>query len=453
MATVYKPNPRVGWRSIGEDVIAYSCDSHIITVWNEAGALIWMRLAPKGATLHELTECLCAEYDVPAVTAEHDARSFLSTISEEGFISGEQWNDMHRGSTQEAVDTLLMIERIAIQHRIPYSVVIESTFTCNARCIHCYMEQHGAMLSLEELQHLFHALARSGTLFLTLTGGEFFTRPDAVEILRAAAEAGFVIDILSNGTRIDETIIAALRVAPVRRVQLSLYGSTADRHDAITRRTGSFTETLRAIYLLRAAKIKVECAMPLFRTTIDDAEQTRALVERLGCGFLPNHLIIAKNDGGTEPCNLRLSDAQLREYFERPRIAALYRGRRPFAEHQYYLGASDLQSTAPCYSGYNTCAIRPNGDVVPCNQFLYVLGNVRTQSFEEIWEKSPALQHLRSIKVQNLTTCRDCALLPHCARCPGVALLEAGDMLAASPEHCRITRITAEVAERRDTIG
>ena len=93
------------------------------------------------------------------------------------------------------------------------------------------------------------------------------------------------------------------------------------------------------------------------------------------------------------------------------------------------------------YSGFNSCAITPSGKVLPCNQLLYEVGDLNKNSFSEIWHNSPQLQYLRSLTIGKITKCSKCQLLDSCARCPGLAFLEGGDLLGPSPENCRIANL------------
>jgi radical SAM protein with 4Fe4S-binding SPASM domain len=79
--------------------------------------------------------------------------------------------------------------------------------------------------------------------------------------------------------------------------------------------------------------------------------------------------------------------------------------------------------------------VSPYGDVYPCVQFPLPTGNVRTQSFEDIWRHSPAFQEVRAIRVRDLSTCSTCSHVGGCSRCPGLAYME-GSMRGPSELDC-----------------
>ena len=103
---------------------------------------------------------------------------------------------------------------------IPLHVSLELTLRCNIRCTHCYNFDRdrprggaaGPELSMEEIRGLFGDLRRAGTLFLSLTGGEAMAHPRFWEVADLAAERGFAVTLLSNGTLLSESACDRLSV-------------------------------------------------------------------------------------------------------------------------------------------------------------------------------------------------------------------------------------------------
>ena len=89
----------------------------------------------------------------------------------------------------------------------------------------------------------------------------------------------------------------------------------------------------------------------------------------------------------------------------------------------------------PCSAGHTYCYISPYGDVYPCVQFPLPCGNVRKQSFLDIWRNSTQLKDVRSIRARDLPTCSSCAHVGSCTRCPGLAFME-GNMRGPSSLDC-----------------
>jgi len=436
-------NPRIGWRYINSEIAAFNCKNQQIVIWNETASRLWEALC-SGLNFNKLIDLLANEYSFDRETVKQDVIVFLQEAASMGFIKFgckvEEYGDKDE-EDEEGENVLLAIEMKAIEKLIPFAVTFETTYDCNERCIHCYMDRNQSALSLVEIKRILNEIAVEGCLFVSFTGGEFFCRRDALDIVEYASNLHFVIDILSNGTLINQNIAKMLAQHSVRRVQISLYGAIPETHDSVTCLPGSFRKTIRGIEFLIEAGVKVEIAFPLMGINFHERYAVKKFVESLGCLMLPSPIITARNNGLQDTFFLRLSDEQLRDFFKDKELSALYAGRKPFQDHKFYLGFSSLLEAAPCYSGFNSCAITPSGKVLPCNQLLYEVGDLKKNNFSEVWRNSPQLNYLRNLTISKLGKCSKCKLLAFCTRCPGLAFLEGDGLLEPSPENCRITMI------------
>lgn len=433
-------SPRVGWRLIGDEVVAFNCTNQQIVIWNELASQLW-ELIIDGKELDQLIHWLSNEYSLDKQQAEQDIFHFLREANTMGFINSDHSEvEPIVQAFDDGENVLLAVEMMAIEHLIPFAVTFETTYACNEKCIHCYMDRSLPALRLFEIERILDEIAYEGCLFVSFTGGEFFVRKDSLKIIEHANKLHLVVDILSNGTLINQNIVETLAGYSVRRVQISLYGATPEIHDSITCLQGSFRKTLEGIELLKEADVKVEIAFPLMQQNFHERYAIKQLADSMDCLISPSHIITARNNGSQDTFPLRLNGRQFKEFLGDKKLSSLYAGRKPFQDHQFYFEFSDLLEAAPCYSGFNSCAITPSGKVVPCNQLLYEVGDLKVDSFSEIWHGSSQLQYLRNLKLRDLKKCAGCELLSFCTRCPGLALLEGGDLLGPSPENCRIAR-------------
>ena len=76
----------------------------------------------------------------------------------------------------------------------------------------------------------------------------------------------------------------------------------------------------------------------------------------------------------------------------------------------YYKEPTRFVKTNHCIRPWLSCLLLPNGDVIPCLD--YVVGNVKVQSFSEIWN-GERFRHFRRLLRKHGT-------LPGCARCCGL---------------------------------
>jgi radical SAM protein with 4Fe4S-binding SPASM domain len=102
-----------------------------------------------------------------------------------------------------------------------------------------------------------------------------------------------------------------------------------------------------------------------------------------------------------------------------------------FKQIAYNKGLGGLESGG-CMAGTEYCRIMPQGEVTPCPYMTVVAGNVREQSFTEIWETSPVLLALRQPE-QLKGRCGVCEFKTLCGGCRCRAYAAYGDYLQEDP--------------------
>lgn len=324
---------------------------------------------------------------------------------------------------------------------IPVSVALELTYACNLDCVHCYQPDHTRRR--EELTkaawiEVLESLAESGCLFLTVTGGEPLTRPDALGICRRAREMGFALRVFTNATLVDRATVAELADLNLLAVEISLYSHSADIHDHITRHPGSFDRTTAGVRMLVAAGVPVILKSPIMSANAAHLDDLRRMADSLGAELRLDLDIVPCDDGACGPLELRLTDDEMASVLSvdwiRERFVA-FPEERPDE-------SSDL-----CGAARRTCAISSVGDVYPCIQLPVSAGSVRDQGFESIWRDAPLMRKYRDMRVGDLCDrCKQCPRLTYCGRCGALAMIEDGDFLGVSSWACRVAAAKESVA-------
>jgi radical SAM protein with 4Fe4S-binding SPASM domain len=351
-----------------------------------------------------------------------------------------------------------LIARTVRKHR-PLSVHFDLTYRCNERCVHCYLdhENHGELATAECLA-ILEEIAKAGTLFLTFSGGEIFLRPDLFEILAAARRLHFDVSLKTNALLVTRERAARLRELGVRRVQISVYSEEPTVHDAITKVKGSLERTLAAIPLLLEQGLQVKLACPLMKENLMAYRGVMALAENLGVPYVLDLTITPMMDGSGGPLAHRVSTAELLPVLQDPALHGCHP--QPVSQAAGIdetwspsFGSavtSGIDGSAyddlPCSAGHNSCYISPYGDVFPCVQLPQAAGNLRRERFTDIWYYAPQLERLRAVRERQLPVCSRCKIRAYCERCPGLALMEGGDMLGAYERACQLAEQKAKLA-------
>jgi radical SAM protein with 4Fe4S-binding SPASM domain len=166
------------------------------------------------------------------------------------------------------------------------------------------------------------------------------------------------------------------------------------------------------------------------RANVSDYPAVQVLAGELGVPFTFDPTITPMMDGNRGVLEHRLDASELHGVF---RDASLVGDVAEFCKPPAATDAELLESV-PCSAGHTSVYVSPYGELFPCVQFPVSCGNVRTQSFRAIWQSSPKLDEIRSIRLKDLS-CSGCELLSGCTRCPGLAYME-GNMRGPSSADC-----------------
>ena len=344
--------------------------------------------------------------------------------------------------------------RRTVQRHLPWSVHVDLTYRCNERCIHCYLdhEDHGEMKT-QEIKDVLEQLALAGTLFLTFSGGEIFLRADLFELLEFARSQHFDISLKTNALLIDVERARKLRELSVRKIQISIYSAEPEVHDAITKVRGSLERTLAAIRFLQAEGLQVKIACPLMKQNLTAYRNVQALAAELGVPYVLDMTITPKMDGDMSLLQLRSSTKELLPILEDASLNPRACSPDSLETEMISTGSatsSGIESQAyediPCSAGHNSCYISPYGDVFPCVQMPVATGNLRKQTFEDIWFRSEEMNRVRAVRESQLPVCSKCSIRQYCERCPGLAQMEGGDLLGAYERACELAEVNARIA-------
>jgi MoaA/NifB/PqqE/SkfB family radical SAM enzyme len=325
------------------------------------------------------------------------------------------------------------INQRALDLGVPIAVHMDLTYRCNERCVHCYLDHDDrGEMTTAEIKGILDQLAEAGVFFLTLSGGEPLMRKDFFEIVSHARSLLFNVKVKTNGLLIGEKEAHRLQELGVENLQISVYSHRPEVHDAITKVKGSLERTKTAIRFLRAQGLKLTIANVMMTGNLGDQAGVRDLAKELDCLYTVDPTITPHIDGDTSLLRLRIPTHELEKLMRSPELVGgdidEYCAPAPEAD-------SDTLESTPCSAGHTACYISPYADVFPCVQFPLPTGSLRRQKFLDIWNDSPQMNEVRSIRLQDLSTCSGCGHVGGCTRCPGLAYME-GNMRGPSSADC-----------------
>ncbi|MFQ5768905.1 MAG: radical SAM protein [bacterium] len=317
------------------------------------------------------------------------------------------------------------IERKASAKNIPLYAHLELTYMCNLKCVHCYLAHsiQQEELSTDEMKHVIDQLAELGTLYLSLTGGEILCRNDFFEIAEYARAKNFALRLFTNATLITPDIARQIQKICPLFVEISLYGISPEVHDSITQVPGSHSRTIDAIHLLKEKGINLLIKTVVMRLNFAEVLAVKNFTNKMGAIFRADPVISPKLDGATEPLNLRIDDDELLGLFRE-------------INNDWKLNHPDPDSPL-CNAGKSVLAINPNGEVFPCLRISNKAGAIKKQPLNHIWKSSEVMKKVRELTLTKLKSCVSCDDMMYCNPCPGLALLEHGELDTPAMESCR----------------
>ena len=133
----------------------------------------------------------------------------------------------------------------------PITIVWNFTNRCNLNCLHCHQDSSPTSsypeLTTSQAFKVIDNMSDAGVAILTFSGGEPLLRKDLYAAVKRAADLGMLCTIASNGTLMTREAGAKLAKAGIRRVEIGLDGATAETHDFLRNKRGSFEATVKGI--------------------------------------------------------------------------------------------------------------------------------------------------------------------------------------------------------------
>jgi radical SAM protein with 4Fe4S-binding SPASM domain len=337
----------------------------------------------------------------------------------------------------ELVDAL---HRLAALKHQPVNGTFELTDRCNLACRMCYVREspgdaarRAQELSAAAWVGLATQAVDNGMVFLLLTGGEVFLRPDFFELYTPLTRLGLVITLFTNGTLVTHSLAARLAEAPPGRTEVSIYGATAATYEAVTGVEGSYARSCAGIEALVRHRVPLSLKTTVTRQNEAELDGMRQMARNWGVPFAASWLLSKRRDGrasDVEDCRLAPCDCVALEATDRASAVE-------WSETALREPARESSRTFYCQAGQAAFVINPRGEMSPCIDLPLPAARPLEIGFRAAWEQvqrfvdsAPALAPL----------CRTCDLRAFCTNCPAWSQLETGTLTEPVPYICEIAR-------------
>ncbi len=287
---------------------------------------------------------------------------------------------------------------------VPLVMSYNVTRECNMKCSHCYINATDKKLENElttkEAKEVIDQIYQVSSPLLILSGGEPLMRKDIFELIEYGTKKGMKIGLGSNGYLIDDEVAKKLKVAGVATVSISLDSNIPAQHDEFRGVPGAWAKAVNACKTLRKEGVLVQVNTTLTHDNYNQIDEIMALAESIGVENFHLFFLVPTGRG------VKLTDISPQKYEEMitNTFAKVHKHRlnvRPSCAPQFMriaqgMGLDMRQWMRGCLAGMHYCRIYPNGDVTPCPYLPIKLGNLKEQSFKEVWFNSEVFKNLRN---------------------------------------------------------
>ncbi len=327
----------------------------------------------------------------------------------------------------------------------PYLVALNLTKRCNLKCGHCYLDATTKAgggsdeLTTEECFRLIDQIAEvnKGCL-LVITGGEPLVRPDILDIARQAVKLGFMVVFGTNGMLISDHVAKELVEIGVMGVGISIDSLDPAKHNAFRGVPGAWEAAIAGIEASKRNGLQFQIHFSAQPMNYKELPDVIDWAYKLGARVLNVFFMVCTGRGE------ELTDITPAQYEEvlgylvdcqdnykgmlvRARCAPHFKRlayekdpNSPITKATGYMGGG-------CLAGTNYARVTPNGEMTPCPYMPLSAGNIRQNSFIDLWEKSDVFNSFRYPHLKG--KCGDCEYSDICGGCRARPYVDHGDWL------------------------
>jgi radical SAM protein with 4Fe4S-binding SPASM domain len=270
---------------------------------------------------------------------------------------------------------------------------------------------------------------------LIISGGDPLQRKDIFEIASHASSRGIRVVMSPSGSGITPEVIGKMKASGVKMISISLDGSTSEIHDNFRRVPGAFELAMKNISYAHRGGLAFRVNTTVTQHNLGDLSNILQLAKQVGAQEWDIFMLVPTGRGKVE---LEISPDQYEETLQfiynasraspipiKMTCAPQYM--RVIAQRQQ---GDPVQPSAPygkhyggrgCMAGNGFCFISHTGEVFGCGFLPIMAGNIRLQSFKQIYQQSPLFVELRD---NNLLKgkCGECDYKTTCGGCRARAL-------------------------------
>lgn len=334
--------------------------------------------------------------------------------------------------------------------RAPYLVIWETTRACALKCVHCRAEamdhRSPGELSTEQALELLEEIRRFGSPLVVLTGGDPMRRDDIYDLVEYGTWLGLTLSLTPSATpEMTREKVFRLKACGLKRLAVSLDGSSPEIHDAFRGTPGSYGWTLDIVRWAREAGLPVQINTTVTRYNVSDMPRIAEGIENWGMVLWSVFLLVPVGRGraqdlipaeeverlfrwlaelsGTASFDIKSTEAP-----HYRRVLLQTQGARPAARSLCGIG----RARRGVNDGKGFVFVSHTGEIFPSGFLPVSAGNVKADSLVRVYRNAPLFLELRDASLLK-GKCGACEFKNLCGGSRARAFAVHGDYLASDP--------------------
>lgn len=320
----------------------------------------------------------------------------------------------------------------------PISLNMELTMKCYANCVYCYANRNlknKDMLSLAEIRGVIRQAKENGVYSIDINGGDVLLHPNIREILKELVDNGYH-PLVSTKTILNKEFIDFVKSLQSVRLQISLDSVDPEvLHELIGVPSTYIDEMSKTLSYLSEVALNTQINVVLTKYN-SDRESIKALLDYVSkfesvkeIRFNPCGYSLYKKGFKDFTLSAREMHSILEEvegmkesYGGLSIKTSSFDDKNDYADENR---ANLFDSRALCTGGTRSAVLLPNGDITICEELYdkskFVLGNIRNNTIDEIWNSPKAMMLYREpISANSASPCQKCHSQRECRSGVGV---------------------------------
>ena len=321
----------------------------------------------------------------------------------------------------------------------PTVIAWESTRACNFACIHCRAQAQKLpdpnQLTTQEALNLIDQIADLCKPVLIISGGDPLQRKDIFEITKHASSRGIRVAMSPSGSDITPGVIEKMKASGVKMISISIDGSTPEIHDNFRKVSGAFELAMKNMSYARQGDLPFRVNTTVTQHNLRDLSGILKLAAEVGAKEWDVFMLVPTGRGKVE---MEITPSQYEETLQfiysashtspipikmtcAPQYMRVIAQRQQKEFAQPAICGARHTGGRGCMAGNGFCFISHIGEVFGCGFLPIPAGNIRLQSFKQIYQQSPLFVELRN---HNLLKgkCGACEYKTICGGCRARAL-------------------------------